>query len=117
MATQTNPSSKTGQNKNVSANRQRNGNSVSATRAGNAGDTAAADETYGIVSVLYHALQGAETYSQYIADAERAGNSELVEFFKECQSQENQRARRAKMLLANQLEEFEDDEDEEDDEK
>lgn len=82
------------------------------------------DETYGLVSVLYHSLQGAETYSAYIADAQRAGEEELVSFFRQCQEQENQRALRAKELLAAQLEDLRedeeeaasDDEDEEDDE-
>jgi rubrerythrin len=68
--------------------------------------------------VLYHSLQGAETYGQYIADAERAGKSELVEFFRECQEEENARAKRARSLLADSLDEGADDEDEdeEDDE-
>ncbi len=74
------------------------------------------DETYGLVSVLYHALQGAETYGQYIADADRAGESELSDFFKECQEQENRRALRAKQLLAMKLDEFDDYVDEEEDE-
>ena len=75
-----------------------------------------ADETYGLVSVLYHALQGAETYMKYIADAERAGEVELAEFFRECQEQENRRALRAKQLLAVQLEDIADEKDEEDEE-
>ncbi|HYO93024.1 MAG TPA: hypothetical protein VER33_00875, partial [Polyangiaceae bacterium] len=57
--------------------------------------TAERDEIYGVVSVLYHALQGAETYAQYIQDARRAGDEELVTFFTECQAEENQRAIRA----------------------
>jgi hypothetical protein len=81
-----------------------------------AGGSAERDETYGLVSVLYHAFQGAETYTKYIADAERAGEEEIASFFRECQEQENQRALRAKQLLAMQLEDIEDrdyDEDEE----
>jgi hypothetical protein len=66
------------------------------------------DETYGLVSVLYHALQGAETYGQYIADADRAGETEIAAFFRECQEQENRRALRAKQLLAMQLDDIED---------
>jgi hypothetical protein len=41
-------------------------------------DTAVPDEIYDIVSVLYHALQGAETYEQYIRDAEQRGDQELA---------------------------------------
>jgi hypothetical protein len=117
MPTQTNLS-KTGQGKTAASSRQASSaGSKGGQRSGASEGTAAADETYGIVSVLYHALQGAQPYGQYIADAERAGNDELVEFFQECQSQENERARRAKQLLASQLEEGEDEEEDEEDEE
>lgn len=117
MATQTNPT-KANQSKTAAqSNRQASSaGSRSGLRAAGAQATAVADETYGIVSVLYHALQGEQTYGQYIADAERAGNDELVEFFQECQSQENERARRAKKLLASQLGDIEEEEDEEEEE-
>ena len=62
-------------------------------------ETGERDESYNLVSVLYHALQGAETYTQYVADAERAGDDDLVEFFTECREEEKERAQRAKMLL------------------
>lgn len=62
-------------------------------------ETGERDESYNLVSVLYHALQGAETYTQYIADAERSGDDDLVEFFTGCREEEKERAQRAKMLL------------------
>ena len=34
--------------------------------------TGVKDEHYDLVSILYHALQGAETYQTYINDADRA---------------------------------------------
>ena len=83
------------------------------------------DHVYGVVSVLYHALQGAQTYQQYIADAERASDDELVKFFEQCRDEEQRRANRAKQLLVDRVEleegddeddEDEDDEDDEDDE-
>ena len=74
------------------------------------------DEVYGLVSVLYHALQGAETYGKYIEDARRGNDSELVEFFKESQAEENERAALAKKLLASRLASDMDDEDEDDEE-
>ena len=75
------------------------------------------DEVYGLVSVLYHALQGAETYAQYVEDARRSGDDELSEFFEECQDEEVDRADRAKELLAARLDAFADaDEDEDEDE-
>jgi hypothetical protein len=76
------------------------------------------DELYGVVSVLYHALQGAETYSKYISDARNAGDSELAQFFESCRSEEEQRAVRAKSLLAERLEgEGEDEGDDDDDDE
>jgi hypothetical protein len=58
------------------------------------------DELYGVISVLYHALQGAETYAKYEEDAEQAGDDELVAFFQDAQDEELGRAERAKQLLA-----------------
>jgi len=75
---------------------------------------AASDELYGVVSVLYHALQGAQTYTQYSNDARTAGDEELVEFFETCRDEENGRAQRAKMLLAERLVDMEDEDDEDD---
>jgi hypothetical protein len=71
------------------------------------------DKVYGLVSVLYHALQGAETYGKYATDAEEAGDTELVEFFEQCRDEESERAKRAKQLLVDRAKG--DDEDEEDD--
>lgn len=76
------------------------------------------DETYGLVSVLYHSLQGADTCNQYISDARRASATELVSFFQDYQRQQQQLAERAKQLLAEQLEdEIDDLEDEEDEDE
>jgi hypothetical protein len=61
------------------------------------------DENYGLISVMYHALQGAETYQQYCDDADRAEDSELTEFFEQCQREEVTRARRARELLVERL--------------
>jgi hypothetical protein len=41
-------------------------------------ETAIPDEIYDTVSVLYHALQGAETYEQSIRDAEQRRDQELI---------------------------------------
>ncbi|HYN88541.1 MAG TPA: hypothetical protein VER55_08415 [Ardenticatenaceae bacterium] len=61
------------------------------------------DEHYNLISVLYHALQGAETYSIYVQDAEEAGESELAQFFRDVREEERQRAERAKQLLVQKL--------------
>jgi rubrerythrin len=65
--------------------------------------TGTGDTVYDLVSIIYHALQGGETYGMYIADAEKVGDAELAKFFKEVQDDERQRADRAKKLLAGRL--------------
>lgn len=65
--------------------------------------TGTKDKNYNLVSILYHALQGAETYNQYIADAEQEGDNELAKFFRDVQEQEKQRAERAKKLLSQRI--------------
>jgi hypothetical protein len=76
------------------------------------------DENYNLVSLLYHALQAAETAQQYTKDAQRSGDKELVEFFEEARGGYVTFAEKAKRLLAARLDvdEAEDDEDDEDDE-
>jgi rubrerythrin len=66
-----------------------------------ANDTGTRDATYNLISILYHALQGAETYGQYASDA--GSDQDLANFFREVQQQEQQRADRAKELLAKRL--------------
>jgi rubrerythrin len=65
--------------------------------------TGTRDETYNVISILYHALQGAETYQQYVQDAEQRGDQELAQFFREVQQEEQRRADRAKQLLGQRL--------------
>ena len=36
-------------------------------------NTGTQDTTYNLLSIIYHALQGAETYEKYIHDAEQGG--------------------------------------------
>ena len=66
-----------------------------------ANSTGTSNPTYNLVSVLYHALQGAENYERYAHDA--GSDQDLANFFREIQQQENQRADRAKQLLATRL--------------
>lgn len=47
-------------------------------------NTGTSDTTYNLTSVLYHALQGVETYDRYIRDAEQAQDNDLAQFFREC---------------------------------
>ncbi len=66
-----------------------------------ADNTGTNNATYNLVSVLYHALQGAELYEKYASDAE--SDQDLASFFREVQQQEKQRADRAKQLLSQRL--------------
>jgi hypothetical protein len=75
------------------------------------------DETYGLISVIHHSLQGSETVSQYLEDARRANDDELVGFFERCKRQHDALALAGKRLLGSYLAEMaEEDEDESDDE-
>lgn len=65
--------------------------------------TGTRDTTYGLVSVLYHALQGAETYENYVRDAIASSDYDLAKFFREVQEEERRRADRAKVVLAKVL--------------
>ncbi len=61
--------------------------------------TGTRDEHYNLISVLYHALQGADTCTAYALDAEAAGDGRLAEFFREAGVIQTQLADRAKGLL------------------
>jgi len=65
--------------------------------------TAETDENYDLVSVLYHCLKAADACTQYIADAEDAGDDELVEFFDRARQLQNRLASQARELLAQRL--------------
>lgn len=96
------------------ANKQRGGRPGGSSQGMSDTGMPAKDPTYGIVSVLYHALQGAETYQKYSEDAQKAGDSELQQFFDSCRREEHARALQAKSLLMERLEEEEEDEEGED---
>jgi hypothetical protein len=70
---------------------------------GSTGNTGTPDLVYNLVSVLYHALQGAETDDKYIRDAEQSGNQDLVQFFRDVKDRNKQIGDRAKQLLGTQL--------------
>lgn len=65
--------------------------------------TGTRDITYNLVSVIYHALQGAETYTTYAQDAEAEGDQDLASFFREVQQQSSDTASRAKEMLAQRM--------------
>jgi hypothetical protein len=61
------------------------------------------DEHYDIVSVLYHSLQGADTCNRYIEDADKSGDRELAQFFREAQQAYEKVAARGKEILKKKL--------------
>lgn len=77
------------------------------------------DPTFNLVSVLYHAMQGADTAERYLQDAQESKQAELVSFFEETRAAYEERVALAKTLLASMLSETtsEDDDDEDDQEE
>jgi hypothetical protein len=61
--------------------------------------TGTRDEHYNLVSVLYHALQSADTCDHYAMAAEAAGDERLAGFFRETQSIQTEVAERATEML------------------
>ncbi len=60
------------------------------------------DKDYNLISVLYHALQGAETTAKYAQDSQTAGAPQVGEFMRQVQEQYNRIAQQAKELLFKQ---------------
>jgi hypothetical protein len=83
------------------------------TSTNRSGATAERDDTYGLISIVYHSLQGAETCAKYEEDARRAKNHELVAFFEDCRIELNERAVQGRSLLAAYLEGVDDDDEDE----
>jgi hypothetical protein len=65
--------------------------------------TGTQDTTYNLASVLYHALQSAETTLHYLQDAEQAGDQELVQFFQAAHAWQRHLATQAKAVLTQRL--------------
>jgi hypothetical protein len=65
--------------------------------------TGTRDVTYDLISVIYHALQGAETYQMYEQDAQQEGDQEAAALFHEAHQSSRQWADRAKSLLGQRM--------------
>ncbi len=61
------------------------------------------DKIYDLVSLLYHALEGAQTYGKYVKDAELAGDEALAAFFKEAADHNKRFADKCKEFLRTRL--------------
>ena len=57
------------------------------------------DIVYDLVSIQYHALQAADTYRRYLADAHAEQHAGVTEFIEQCREQDIERARRYHALL------------------
>jgi rubrerythrin len=65
--------------------------------------TQMSNHQYDLVSVLYHALEGAQTYEVYVKDAQQAGDQELTQFFQQAQQQSLAMANQAQKLLSSRV--------------
>ncbi len=65
--------------------------------------TGTRDLTYNLISLIYHALQGAETCEKYLKDGYAADDSPLVQYFHEVQQQQQLIAEHGKELLRQRL--------------
>jgi hypothetical protein len=61
--------------------------------------TGTPDEHYNLISVLYHALHGAENCQTYATDAEAVGKDDLAAFFRNVQATHRRVAEQAKARL------------------
>src|SRR5918998_559749 len=61
--------------------------------------TGTRDEEYNLVSVLYHALHGAENCQVYATDAEATSDADLAAFFRNAQAMQGRLAEQAKERL------------------
>ena len=65
-------------------------------------------ELDGVISIVQHALEGAERCRKYLGFARREGERELAEFFEGSLEEHELRAERGKRLLSFYLDELED---------
>jgi hypothetical protein len=65
--------------------------------------TGTADKDYDIIWFTEACLSNALRLETYIADAERAGDDELADFFRRAQSESRKGAEQGKQLLARRL--------------
>ncbi|GLZ33823.1 hypothetical protein Lesp02_60110 [Lentzea sp. NBRC 105346] len=65
--------------------------------------TGTQDKDYNIIWFTEACLNNVLRLEQYVADAERAGDTELAEFFKRAQGESRKGAEQAKELLASRL--------------
>jgi len=65
--------------------------------------TGTADKDYNIIWFTEACLNNALRLEQYVADAERAGDQELADFFRRAQEESRKGGEQGKQLLASRL--------------
>ncbi|HEV7234961.1 MAG TPA: hypothetical protein VGN15_02195 [Ktedonobacteraceae bacterium] len=65
--------------------------------------TGVSDPNFNLVSILYHALQAAQTYDTYIRDAEQQGDNNLAQFLRQIQMEDRNRAQYAMQVLVQRV--------------
>lgn len=71
--------------------------------AGVSPSTGVSNQHFDLVSILYHALQSAQTYDTYIRDAEQRGDTMTAQFFRQIQNEDRNRAQYAMQLLVQRV--------------
>lgn len=77
--------------------------SLNQIRGRNMADHPIKDKNYDLISTLYHAAEGLHHTKQYVADAEKDGDNEAAEFFKQVQSSYQELNSKAEALLKKRL--------------
>ena len=72
------------------------------TGTGGQGSTGVQDNTYNVISVVYHTLQGADTIQKYMQDA-RGSDQQVEQFLAEAAEQYKRLAQRGRECLAQML--------------
>ena len=66
-------------------------------------NTGTRDKQYNLISTVYHTIESATTYEQYVEDAKVANDNELVNLFTELKEHNYQMAEKAKQILKQRL--------------
>jgi hypothetical protein len=61
------------------------------------------NKDYDLVSVVYHASQGAETADKYLKDAQKSGDDDLKQYLEQVRTQYVELAQQGKKLLKQRL--------------
>jgi len=69
----------------------------------NDSNTGVKDTNYDLISMIHHTMEATVRYTEYIKDAEEAGDQELAQFFTETQNAAKTTGQKAQDHLAKRL--------------